>query len=471
MLNNQKGMALIIVFIMTTVIVLIGGAALSLGSTVRKNAVMEVHQSRAYYAAEAGVEKALAEAKHNYAWLKTTVPLKPGGFYPADDEKCLFSDNSHYPDAGDESVIESLRVIKTAEDLKNNTVDLKIQSTGRSFQSRKTITVDARVIYAYPELFFRGIWTDEMSTLPKGHGVNFQVSTSVSTEGITIPNDSTITGDVFCDGSAFFVGNPTNFTEMTGDIYANGNVDIGEGTQITGDIYATGSVTLGDNTQLTGNIYVVNPAAVPGYVTCADSATFNGIIKTLDTAYFDSKMPPDIPDPLTAERLEWYKSNANYFALPAKVSDTFTFQNGVYYIAPPPDVLPENFTLLLEGLYTGQATVIVNGRVNINNNLTRIKKLDDPMDPDDLVDCLTILATGIIETQTATTQVESYLYSSTGLDIKNKTELTGGVITSRIAEAPGSIIHIMENPLMLEAYKATLTDTTNFIKIVKWINN
>jgi len=444
MLNNQKGMALIIVFIMTTVIVLIGGAALSLGSTVRKNAVMEVHQSRAYYAAEAGVEKALAEAKHNYAWLKTTVPLKPGDFYPADDEKCLFSDNSHYPDAGDESVIESLRVIKTAEDTKNNTVDLRIQSIGRSFQSRKTITVDAKMYCAYPELFFRGLWTDEMSTLPKGHGVNFQISTFVSTEGLTIPSDSDIAGNVLCNGNAIFQDSNTNKgIIMSGDIISTGNVYLGDKMNLTGTIYINTDhiVSFGSNVTLNGQI------VVPG------TTDLTGQVVQLSPKDILDKMPPTVPDPLTADRLNWYKDNAGFTSLPPKIDNKYSFQNGIYYIEPP------GGKLSLEGTYTGQATLIVNGIVSFTGNMTRTSASD----------CLVILATGAIETINATDHLEGFFYSKTNLSIKNGTSITGGVTTKKIDRASGNIVSIKENSDMLNAYKTALMNTTNSIQIIKWV--
>jgi len=437
MIDNQKGQALVIVLLMLTVVVMIGGAALALGSTVKKTSVLEVQQSRAYYAAEAGVEKALAEAKYNYAWLKTAVPLKPGGFAPADNEKCLLSDNSHYPDAGDERVIESVRVIKTAEDTKNNIVDLRIRSIGRSFQSRKTITVDAKMFNAYPEFFFRGLWADEMSSLPGGHGVDFEISTHVSSDGLTIPDGSKIKGNIFCNGPATFVnGNQSKYTVMAGDVIAAGNVTVGDYTRITGKIYIDNNYT----------------------VTFGSNVVFNGEIVVLTNSNLLLKMPPPLPDPLTGDRLTWYKNNAGFTALPEKVDNTYNFQNGVYYIEPGVDAL------VLEGKYTGQATLIVNGGVSFSGNFTRLNTITDP------VDCLAILATGAVATQSANTVIQGFIYSKTDFQVQNGTDITGGVIAKTIGPIHGNDVHIKEDPQMLAAYKNRLMNTTNFIQLINWVD-
>jgi predicted acyltransferase (DUF342 family) len=436
--KNQKGQALLIVLLMLTVVVMLGGAALALGSTVKKTSVLEMQQSRAYYAAEAGVEKALAEAKHNYAWIKTTVPLKTGGFNLTNDEKCLLSDNAHYPDAGDERVIESVRVIKTAEDTKNNIVDLRIQSIGRSFQSRKKITVDAKMFCAYPEFFFRGLWTGELSTLPEGHGVDFEISTYVSSAGLTIPDGSKITGNIFCNGPATFVDENQS-----------------KNTVMAGDIIAAGDVTVGDNTSITGNIYIDDKHTV---TFGKNNVKFNGVIVVLTNPNLLLKMPPPLPDPLTGDRLTWYKNNASFTALPEKVDNTYNFQNGVYYIEPGAD------GLVLEGKYAGQATLIVDGKVSFSGNFTRLNTITDP------VDCLAILATGTVETKTANIAIQGFIYSKTNFQVKNETDITGGVIAKTIDQMNGNVVHIKEDPKMLDAYKNRLMNTTNFVQLINWVD-
>ena len=59
---NQKGYALVIILLLTIVLFFIGSAALTLGGTVRKTAALETEQKKAYYIAEAGIEKAVDKA-------------------------------------------------------------------------------------------------------------------------------------------------------------------------------------------------------------------------------------------------------------------------------------------------------------------------------------------------------------------------------------------------------------------------
>ncbi|HHU86057.1 MAG TPA: hypothetical protein GXZ25_04505, partial [Peptococcaceae bacterium] len=73
MLYNQKGYALIIVLMMTIVLFFIGSAALTMGGSVRKTAVLETEQKKAHYIAEAGIEKAVDKAKRESAWVESLV--------------------------------------------------------------------------------------------------------------------------------------------------------------------------------------------------------------------------------------------------------------------------------------------------------------------------------------------------------------------------------------------------------------
>ncbi|NSW84207.1 MAG: pilus assembly PilX N-terminal domain-containing protein [Syntrophothermus sp.] len=63
MLRDQRGQALVLVLILTTVIFMIGSAAVAMGTAARKNATLETWQKKAYYIAEAGIEMALADLR------------------------------------------------------------------------------------------------------------------------------------------------------------------------------------------------------------------------------------------------------------------------------------------------------------------------------------------------------------------------------------------------------------------------
>lgn len=423
--NNDRGQALIIVLLMATTIFIIGGAALSLGSTVRKNAVYEINQTKAYYIAEAGVEMALNEAKRSPNWVKN-LSLK-NNFENTEDE--VFLSNLKYPEQDDErNLLESVRVIKTDEDTNNNEVTMKIKSIGRFNQSKKTLIVEVKITNPFPEYLFRGIWTSRFSNLPQGSGVAFTIDTYVSEEDLTVPSGSDVEGNIYCKGRVTLEdGNKNKYVTLNGDIYA------------------LGGVVAGDYARINGNLYVDNASKV----TFGKDVTHNGQVVVLGASELASKIPPPLPDLLSADKLDWYQNNADFFQIPANME----FQSGIYYIEGD---------LQLSGDYSGQATLVVNGKVTIGGPHERYLRRSDNDD------CLVILATDIIETHNAQVDIEAFLYSQRYLDIKNDTEIIGGLITPEIRGAQGRTITIKEDQNMLGSYEDNLTWTTAFMKILRW---
>lgn len=60
---NRRGQALLVIMVLMAVMLIIGSAAVSMGIAVRRNAVQDVWQKKAYYIAEAGVRMALADLR------------------------------------------------------------------------------------------------------------------------------------------------------------------------------------------------------------------------------------------------------------------------------------------------------------------------------------------------------------------------------------------------------------------------
>jgi len=71
MFSDQRGQALIIVMLLMTAVFILGGATLSITSSARKNATEEIYQKKAYYIAEAGVERALSKLRVTPEWRST----------------------------------------------------------------------------------------------------------------------------------------------------------------------------------------------------------------------------------------------------------------------------------------------------------------------------------------------------------------------------------------------------------------
>ncbi len=231
LLNNQRGQAaLILVVFMTTAIFLVGSAALAMGTTVRKNAVYEVNQKKAYYIAEAGVEKGILSL------LDDLVVYPPEG---SDGEYPLLA-NEDYA----KGVIETV-------DIKRETVGedvfYTIKSTGRypetvnNYTARKTLEVKIKA-YEHPFLSFGG------PGVKSEKGVELQQAISATKAALVAKNEdvgllsvlSSGEGDVYAGrdiGISQFLGSGKGTLKAGRDVVLSGLI-----SSWTGDIWAGGEV-------------------------------------------------------------------------------------------------------------------------------------------------------------------------------------------------------------------------------------
>ncbi len=75
-ISDNKGQGLALVIVLTALIFAVGAASVALATSSRRNAGLEVCQKKAYYIAEAGLEKAVFGARCGESWLEQ---LDPGG--------------------------------------------------------------------------------------------------------------------------------------------------------------------------------------------------------------------------------------------------------------------------------------------------------------------------------------------------------------------------------------------------------
>lgn len=410
--NDQKGQALLMVLLMTVAILLVGSAALTMGTTVRKTAVHEVNQDKAYYIAEAGVEKALAKAQSDPDWTKAR-PLRQdfdeGG---ANDE--VFITNENYPESN--GTIKEVRVIKTGE--ANNAVTIKIRSKGSSgdgpFHSNRTITVSATL--KYPGNLFKDV--------------------AIYSKGLDLGKG----------------------LKVTGNIYSRGNITLeskngrDEDTVINGNIYAIGKVWGNDdngytNSTINGKIYVDSSHDATGKIICT-----GGIDNSLSADELSALMPVEEninSGLLSPEKLDWYKNNSGFYTLP----DNMNFEEGIYYI---------NGNIDLSGQYSGKAIIVVDGEVSITDELKRKNPASD---------CLTILATGEIKTpERAHIEIHALLYSNEKITIKNKVTLIGSAISENVVApwANHGHITVTYDSAMVEKYENITRKNGCFVKINSW---
>lgn len=228
MLRNQRGQALLLVLILTTVIFMIGSAAVAMGTAARKNATLEVWQKKAYYIAEAGIEKALAKL------ISEMIYYDPDNLPHVPPFSEVYPPNSG---SGEVQVEVSDPEIVRDDKGEIKCVYYRITSQGCYPQSpapgqlyaQKTITAKVKV---YPDPFLSyggpGLKSDKSILLksPVGWGIT-------STTGSLLAR----TGDVTIEVP--FGGNK-------GGIYAGGNVYLPGGISTgNGEIKAMGSVSLG----------------------------------------------------------------------------------------------------------------------------------------------------------------------------------------------------------------------------------
>lgn len=441
MISGQRGQALVIVLLLTTAVFIIGGAGLAFSSTARKNAVQEVHQKKAYYIAEAGVERALAKAKSDPDWVRG-LSIKDD-FDEDDSKEVLFSNVSYPVGSTNEGRIEEVRVIKTSENFLSNEVTVRVRSIGRYQQSRSSLIVDALIKYAYPEKLFRGVWAEEISGLPQGHGVDFDVDIYISDYDLDIPAGSTLIGDIFCRGKV----NLENGNKSQDKTDEKGNSKF---TSVTGNIYALGDVYIGDFSQLTGNIYIASDKEV----TWGKDVEFSGDVIKMNPDDLAALIPDDsvFPDLLSDENLEWYRKNADFYEIP----DDLNFEEGIYFI---------DGDLSLSGIYSGRATIVVNGKVTIGK-----QGKDKYLEKSQNDDCLTILAINEIEIKShpnpkKEAYIQAFLYSKEKATVKNKTKLIGAIIAPFI-DSSGCTIEIEYDEIAIDYYYSN--EATSFLKITRW---
>lgn len=207
MFSNQRGQALIIVMLLTATIFILGGAALAIGSSARKNATEEIHQKKAYYIAEAGVERALSKLRAAPDWRDIKGEELMAAYAGGQIESVVVKD------AGVQDELGKL---------------VEIESTGVFRSARRTLKVEL-LVSSLADLF------GEVSLLPD--------------EG-TDPDQDT---------DFYFLGNltikNTPGSSETGKVIIRGNLHLGNIERLDADIYLSGRLEKHKECNFTGNCF------------------------------------------------------------------------------------------------------------------------------------------------------------------------------------------------------------------------
>ncbi len=459
MLRDRKGQALLVVLLLTTSIFLVGGAAVTMGTTVRKNAAREVHSAKAYYVAEAGVEKVLAKARRDPNWLQAL----PG---PGDPRDFIAEDlGGQQAYAGGRFV--EIKVSK--EDAGWNAVLLHIKSKGEYLGATRTLDVDARIDNAYGHNLFRRLWVKSLTEEKLSHGMVVTGEVMASEGDLVLEEGSDVAAR---DRGLWVQGNLTvkgqmsqgKQTQIQGNVWCVGNVSFvklggGEGQPITiyGNLYVQqGSVQGLDDVNITGTVYVRNANQLPAGWRDAHPGKWQ-VDSSLDVA---SRIP-SFPQLLTPERLEWYRRNADRYMVGPVMFEGTHLRNlsGLYYIEGD---------ATFSGEYSGRATFVVHGNVTFLKYSGRDKASLVRTSEND---CVTILCTGDIDTQNANGEIQALLYSPGGADgsadIKNKTDLVGAAVLPNI-KSHGYAIDFRYDENMVNTFEGTLNWTTSWMTVTSW---
>lgn len=413
LIQDVRGQSMLMVLIITLAVFLTGSAALALGTNAGKIAAFEVNQEKAYYIAEAGIEKVMADARNGRVWL---MDLNTGGSYDY-----LANNLSGAKNYG-EGTFEYINVKKLAED--NGQTVLEIEAWGKCRGCLKKIRTNAIFDTVYAKNLFRGLWIKE-SNAPGGHVFNLHTDVYFSNGDAVINEGSVITGNIYSRGTVFFQGAAGSATVIEGDVYASG------GVALTG----AGPVAI------SGFIYVDDISKVP--------EEFKDIAVVLPAGELNAKIPESeaFPELLSAGRLKWYRENADYHALPDLNEQNMVFQDGIYYLAGGQE---------LSGTYSGNAVIVVDGSVTISS----LRKNAES-------DSLAVLSAAEVSLTAANEATDALLYAKNQVNMSNGVLINGNVLSPVLA-SQGSLISISKDENMFNNFRDTNNWSTCFTRITKW---
>ncbi|TEB09578.1 hypothetical protein [Pelotomaculum propionicicum] len=411
--GKKNGQSSVIVLLTVALLFLFGSAALKLSINTRKTAAYELNQAKAYYIAEAGVEKVLAESKNGPAWLKNLTPGRDYDFLTNN-----LAGNRSYEDG----FFDKISLKKTSEN--SGVTVLEIEAWGKYLGSIKKLKVDVNLTDVYAENYLRGMWLKN-GNAPSGHVINSTGGMYFSEGDAVFMPGSDVTGNIYCRGKLTLASDEGNITSINGDIFTLG------GLEFTGSALPL----------IEGQVYVDSAGQAPPEI--SDRTVI------LSTAELFAIIPgcSDYPDLLSAGRLNWYRHNAAYDQLPAGDGSSMDFTGGIYYLEGDQ---------VLSGAYSGNAVIVVNGSVTLGS---MTKNSDN--------DCLAILAAGTVSTDTMGQEIDAIIVTGANIDFDYGATLRGCILAPELA-GQCSQLTLVYDESMCDRFKELLNWATCFIKVTKW---
>ena len=428
---NQKGYALVIILLLTIVLFFIGSAALTLGGTVRKTAALETEQKKAYYIAEAGIEKAVDKAKRESAWVQSLALNSETNLVPGVIPAGYADGNFIHVKVRKEFCSEYKTV-------------LIIESKGQYRDVSREIKVIVEL--GKPMPFYRGLWTESPPGAPSVFKNNSIVGSNMLVNGNIVfkQNCTILDNDVRVGGSVIVENNMS-----AGNLYTGGPVTVSNNGRVEGNIQAADDVVLENNAVVTGDIrsmgdVTLNKNAVVGGGVWANGAVINHTALEAGIYPHQSLDLRFATPPFPEIDLAWHRKNADYYYSGSQTWSGSLSLNGLFFI---------DGDLRIQGTYNGAGTVVVSGKVTFDGAL-------DCKDSDQ--DDLCVLCAGNV-TLINGVQVRALVYSPATVTMENGAVMRGSVIARTLLQNQNSKFYY--EPKMEEEQPDWVTTS---LEILSW---
>ena len=343
--SDERGSALVVVFMVTLVTFMLGSALLSIATLDKKISINQTDEMKALNIAEAGADMAIAMLKKDPEKIPVIAGNQPMG----------------------EGNLVSVTVTR---DNINSTYDQKfidIISKGKVKGIEKVIDVRLEVDILPSFDFGRGFTA--ISTTDISFGGSTTMDTNIRAKcDITLDNNINIVGSVHTEGS-FFVTKNNSVVNITNDkIWANVNVS-NSGT-INGPIEARGNVI--NNGTINGNIKalgsVTNNGTINGNVIAGGTITgknkiSGSITESSNSVSVAQFVAPSMP---VLER-QWFEDAADE---KHTTSTTMTINLGELGNLNDKIIFVRG-NINLQGTYRGRGAVVVLGNISFSGDIKR----------------------------------------------------------------------------------------------------
>jgi cytoskeletal protein CcmA (bactofilin family) len=363
--KDNRGQGLALVIIITAFIFVMGSGAVALATSLRRNAGMEICQKKAYYIAEAGIEKAISIVRSGQL---------SSGFPESDQVVDLVTEHISSAYAG--GSIEHVKVSRESRESGNNSELILIESWGTYQEACCILQAMIRVDRSLD--FGRGLCISSPSEKPSVFSPGCRIISELyNTDGALNISDSTVNGDIYTGGDLTMSGD----THLAGDINGEGMFTACPNCRVVGNVQMTGDVQVEDDVVIEGDIRAAGDVYIRKAVV-SGSIWSNGEIfveqggQVEGGIYPGQAMELDVALPFFPEvDLSFFRRGADQILKGTQQLHGILHFDGVTFIEGD---------LEIAGDYTGKGILVVDGSVGISGDLL----------PVGIQDSLCILAAG-----------------------------------------------------------------------------